>query len=77
MYCNFINNSLITDHAHSLANHAHIKMSNTKRAERAKRFVPVALVEGPSYGEHINAIGMVFSLVGLLMRVRAITTHYH
>ena len=44
-------------------------MSNPKRAERAKRFVPVSLVEGPSYGEHINAIGMVFSLVGLLMRV--------
>lgn len=43
---------------------------STKRQERVKRFQPVALVEAPSYGEHINAIGMVFSLVGLLMRVR-------
>ena len=28
------------------------------------------MVEAPSYAEHINALGMVASLVGLLMQVR-------
>lgn len=45
-------------------------MSSNKRPERAKRFEALSLVEAPSYGDHINAIGMVFSLIGLLMRVR-------
>ena len=44
-------------------------MSNLKRPERANRYKPFPLIEGPSYAEHINALGMVASLLGLLMRV--------
>ena len=45
-------------------------MSNDpRRVERVKRFKQLDLVEAPSYGEHINAVGMILSLVGLLMRV--------
>lgn len=40
-----------------------------QRPERAIRFKPLQLVEAPSYAEHVNAIGMVCSLLGLLMRV--------
>ena len=36
---------------------------------RAVRFKPLQLVEAPSYAEHVNAVGMVCSLLGLLMRV--------
>ena len=39
-------------------------------AARAKRFKQPDIVEAPSYAEHINALGMVASLVGLLMQVR-------
>ena len=43
--------------------------SDPKRPERVKRFKQIDLIEAPSYGEHINAVGMILSLVGLLMRV--------
>lgn len=40
---------------------------------RAKRFKPIAVAEAPSYSEHINAVGMIASLVGLLMQVKPAT----
>ena len=45
-------------------------MASFRSAARAKRFKQPEMVEAPSYAEHINALGMVASLVGLLMQVR-------
>ena len=49
-----------------------IKMASSewRRSARAKRFKQPDMVEAPSYAEHINALSMVASLVGLLMQVR-------
>ena len=41
-----------------------------KRPDRAKRFKPIPLIETPTYAEHVNALGMICSLMGLLMKVR-------
>lgn len=43
--------------------------TSNKRPERVKRFQAIDLVEPQNYGDHVNAVGMVFSLVGLIMRV--------
>ena len=48
-----------------------MKMASFRSAAaRAKRFKQPDIVEAPSYAEHINALGMVASLVGILMQVR-------
>ena len=39
------------------------------REDRVVRFKAMELVETPSYAEHVNALGMILSLLGLLMKV--------
>lgn len=45
------------------------KMSSLRSSSRARRFKPLAVAEAPSYADHINALGMIASLAGLLMQV--------
>ena len=45
-------------------------MPDPRRKERVHRYHAVKESEVPSISEHVNAVGMVCSLVGLLMKVR-------
>ena len=42
------------------------------RDDRVTRFKAMELVETPSYAEHVNALGMILSLLGLLMKVNVL-----
>ena len=48
-----------------------------RRPERVQRYQPGKQTDVGSPAEHVNALGMVCSLLGLLMRVRVTLRDYN